>query len=215
MPLILPKSVCMLIPRAASTWVRQAIRNGGIPYREHGPKHSTELPPNAPQFRFCLTRQPETWIRSRWALGPWSDELTPFWDLDVAKFVAAVSPAMVTMYFSKYTNGCQFVGAVENAADDLVKALRLAGEEFDETALRATKRVNESPADGQLVSEFYWQLKRDQLGQLPPQMIARLPVELIHKLPPGTLDKLPPDVLANLVPRLTTAALQAAGAGIR
>jgi len=41
-----------------------------------------------------------------------------------------------------------FVGKQESLADDLVRALRLAGETFDEEALRRTPRVNECPTDG-------------------------------------------------------------------
>lgn len=201
-----------MVPRAASTWVRQAIWNGGIQYREYGPKHSTALPHDAPAFRFCLTREPEAWLRSRWVLGPWADELTQFWDIDYAKFRAAISDPMVQMYFGKYTAGCTFVGKVENAADDLVKALRQAGEDFDETALRDTPKVNESPANGDPIPEVFWGMKRDQLGQLPPDMIGRLPTELLPKLPPGTLNRLPPDILASTAQRLAITALQAAGA---
>jgi len=116
------------------------------------------------------------------------------------------------MYFAKFTAGCQFVGKAETVADDLVTALRQAGEDFDETALRDTPRINESPTDGDPILEVFWGMKRDQLGQLPPEMIGRLPVDLLPRLPPNTLGTLPPAVLAAMVPRLTQAALQAAGA---
>ncbi len=127
----MPRSVMFLIPRTASTWCRQAIRNGGIPYREHGKKHGTDLPTDRPipAFRFCLTRQPRDWLRSRWALGAWEDELTHLWTIRQDEFFEAVSDAMVGMYFAKWTQVCKggFVGTSENAADDLVKALRECG----------------------------------------------------------------------------------------
>jgi hypothetical protein len=107
-PLILPKSVFLMVPRAASTWARQAIRNAGIPYKEFGPKHGTALPPSAPAFRFCLVREPEPWVRSRWVLGTtFEDELSQFWDLDYAKFRETVNDTAVRMYFAKYTNLCK------------------------------------------------------------------------------------------------------------
>lgn len=217
MPLLLPRSTFLMVPRAASTWCRQAIRNGGIPYREFGPKHSTALPPEAPTFRFCLTREPRAWVKSRWVLGAWEDELSQIWTLDRSDFASKVTDAMVGMYFAKWVNLCKptgFVGTAENAADDLVTALRMAGEDFDETALRDTPRVNESPPDGDLEGSALWSLKRDQLGQLPADAISRLPIELIPKLPPGKLETLPPDIMASTVKRLAQAAMESAGASV-
>ncbi len=215
MPLILPRSSILLVPRAASTWVRQAVRNGGISYREFGPKHSTALPADAPGFKFCLIRLPAPWVRSRWALGPWEDELSQFWDVDPEVFRSRLTEPMVQMYFAKYTAGCQFVGHAENAADDLVAALRQAGEDFDEVALRDTPRINESPPDNLPVGEFFWKLRRDDLSALPDDMIANLPIQLYPKLAKDRLAKLPTEILAPLVNRLTISALQAAGASIR
>lgn len=216
MPLIMPRSVLFMIPRTASTWCRQAVRNAGILYREHGPKHGTALPTDRPMpaFRFCMTREPKAWVRSRWTLGAWEDELTHLWGLDRDEFCASVSDAMVGMYFAKWVQGCKggFVGDCANAADDLVKALRMAGEDFDETALRDTPRINESPEHGDLYGSALWALKRDQLGQLPPDAIGRLPIELIPKLPAGTLENLPPAVAASTLTRLARAALESAGA---
>jgi len=122
---------------------------------------------------------------------------------------------MVTMYFGKYTQGCGFVGTSENAADDLVKALRMAGERFDETSLRETPRINESPKAGDPIPEVLWGLNRDELSQLPPEMIGRLPTELFCKLPPGTVANLPASVLAPLASRLAKEQLQAAWAATR
>lgn len=212
MPLILPKSVMLMVPRAASTWARQAIRNSGLSYKEFGPKHATALPPNAPAFKFCFVREPAAWLKSRWVLGPWEDMLTQFWDVDFAKFRAAVSDDMVRMYFGQYTAGCQFVGKAETVADDLVSALRQAGEDFDEVSLRATPRINESPKDGGVIPEVYWNMRRDRLNQLDAGNMSRLPVELIPKLTPAALAKLPPETLAEMVAKNAVAALQAAGA---
>ncbi len=218
MSIILPKSVMLLPPRTGSTWACRAMKNAGIQYRQFGSKHSTDLPPNAPAFRFCMTREPAAWVRSRWTLGAWNDDLTPFWDINADKFRASVTDAMVVMYFSKYVALCKpngFVGTVETAADSLVAALRAAGEEFDETALRETQRLNTSPTHGGLIDEVYWGMKRDALGKLPPSMIGNLPVELIHKLPPGTLESLPPEILVVAMRRITRSALESAGAAAR
>jgi hypothetical protein len=221
MPMILPRSVFLMLPRTATTWARQAIRNGGISYRETNPKHAPEVlpqnPPLAgvPTFRFTFTREPRAWLRSRWTLGKWDDDLSPYWNIDRDKFLTAVNDSMIEMYFAKYTRHCQFVGTCENIADDLVKALRQAGEDFDETALRDTPRINDSPAHGDLYGSALWAMKRDELGNLPPDMMSRLPVDLLPKLPQDSLGKLPPNVLAEMVKRTTQSALESAGAAPR
>ncbi len=215
MPLILPKSVMLMVPRTASTWCRQAVRNAGLRCREHGPKHSTSLPANAPAFKFTILREPEAWVRSRWALGPWEDALTAEWDVNYATFRERVTDSMVRMYFNAFAQGCQFVGSGDNVADDLVAALRLAGESFDETSLRATPRINESPTSGDPIPEWFWTLKRDELGELPPDMIGRLPLGLIQQLPPKTWETLPPSILSTIAQRATLSALQSAGAATR
>ncbi len=218
MPLVLPRSVMLMIPRTASTWCRQAIRNAGIKFRDLNPKHAPMVPSqnpplqNVPSFQFTFKREPGAWLKSRWTLGAWEDELTPFWNIDFATFRAAVSDPMVEMYFAKYASRCQYVGFGENIADELVAALRQAGEEFDETSLRDTPKVNAS--NGELMTDAYWKMSRDTLNAMPAEHIARFPVELLPKLTEKTLANLPPLVLAKLVPQLAKAAMQAAGAGL-
>ncbi len=215
MPLILPRSVLLMIPRTASTWTAKAIHRSGIKYKQHGPKHATALPPNAPSFKFTFTRDPAEWVRSRWTLGRWEDAVSELWTPDLEAFRAAVSPAMVKMYFAAFTQGCDFVGKTETIADDLVTALRKAGEEFDEDELRATPRINESPADGGIIGSAYWEMKKEELKALPAKLIARMPIELLNRLPSETLANLPPDIMASTIKRITTEALQAGGATSR
>lgn len=142
MPLILPKCCVLLIPRAGSTWIRQAIRHASISYSEHGPKHATEIPNGAPKFVLAFTREPEAWALSRWVLGPWQDELTQFWDKDYATFRGRVTDAMVQMYFGKYTQKATFVGKQESLCEDLINGLTQAGEKFDPELIRATPKYN-------------------------------------------------------------------------
>lgn len=143
MPLILPKSVFLMIPRTGSTWARDAIRNSmehGFNLREFGPKHSPVLPQNHPKFVFSFTREPRAWLVSRHKLGKWNDELSAFWSENPTEFFSKVTDDMVQMYFNKYTSQCNVIGKQESLADDLVAALKAAGETFDEALLRATKR---------------------------------------------------------------------------
>ena len=223
MPLILPRCVILLPPRTGSTWIRQAIRNAGINFRDLNPKHATTVPPQnpplpfVPKFTITFTREAATWLPSRWLLGPWEDELADFWDIDPEKFRANVNDGMVAMYFAKYTSqasGKDAVGRFEDLANELVRLLRLAGEDFDETSLRDTPKINERPADGLCFPDVYWKMNRDRLNSLPAEHISRLPVELLSKLTENTLARLPADALSKLVPKLAKTALTAGSASV-
>lgn len=217
MPLLTDKATFLMIPRTATTWARQAMRNAGIKFVETNPKHSAEVLPqnpplkNVPAFRFTFTRDPATWLKSRWTLGKWDDSLSDFWDIDFAVFRERVNDSMIDMYFKGYTRHCQYVGRMETIADNLVEALRMSGHDFDETELRETPRINESPGDGMMYGSALWAMKRDELGKLPAEMMARLPVDLLPRLPQDALGKLPPHLLAEMVKGTTKAALEAAG----
>ncbi len=97
-------------------------------------------------------------------------------------------------------------------ADDLVAALKAAGEEFSEIELRNTPRVNESPAGGDLAGSAYWSVSLDRLANFPPEMLAKAPIELLAKMPASVLEKMPVNILAEVVKSTTRAALQSAGA---
>lgn len=215
MPMVLQRSTFLMIPRTATTWCRQAIRNAGVQYWETNPKHDTEVvqrvekPLYVPEFRFTFTRNPDTWLRSRWVLGKWADELSEFWDIDYTKFRAAVDDREIERYFKKYTSRCKFVGKTETIADDLVTALRTAGEDFDETGLRETPPLNESPKEGDLIGSAYWAMKRDEMGRLPQDMLGRLPPQLIDRLPKDAIGNLPANVLVEMLRRATRDAVDA------
>ena len=203
--LILSKSVFLMIPRTGTTWARQAIRNAGVLYKEWGAKHSVApwRPDNhggTPPFKFTFIREPEAWVRSRWALGPWEDELKTFWSPVFEEFAAKVTAPMVEMYNQKYVGPCNFVGKAESLADDLVTALTQAGEKFNERDLRATPRINES--GGNLIEGAFYDMTEDQWCRLPAEEIVRMPTELLAKLPDLALAKLPPEQLVAMTRRL-------------
>lgn len=114
-------------------------------------------------FLFAFVRNPLDWYRSAWAYKSernlWKDD-EPFdakcYSDDFQQFVRNVLehyPGHVSDLYELYTGReetgvISFVGRQESLAADLVKALRLANEKFDEKALLATSRVNvtaESP----------------------------------------------------------------------
>lgn len=167
MAMIYKNSVFLMIPRTGTSWVRTAIKYGApsssrpsvlgrrIDYSSDN-HHQWDIPrgvrwsgnswvDGGPDvFTFTFVRDPETWVRSRWALGPWRDWLTGFWVPDEAEFRAAVTDDMVRAYFKPFEDRADFVGHTETLADDLVKALTLAGEVFDEGVVRGTARFNET-----------------------------------------------------------------------
>lgn len=223
MPMVLPNSVFYMVPRTATTWARQAIRNAGIKYWETNPKHDTEVKQSGnekdkryvPRFCFTFTRDYDPWLKSRWVLGKWDDELSDLWDIDYAKFRAAVSDRDIDRYFKKYTSKCDYTGKTESIADDLVTALRMAREEFDEVALRDTPRINESPQDGGLIWSAYWDMRRDQLSNIPADLMGKLPPQLMERLDQKALHKLPPDILVGMLQRANRDAVDAGMGGLR
>ena len=163
------------IPKTGGTWAKVAMREAGLrtsgvrsvvaPHPFNLKKaHATPdtVDPKAPigRFSFCFVRRPVAWYRSYWAFrsrkgarrdqkfpadGLWSDDFDCF----INNILDAYPQGFVTTLYQYYTGAegekVDFVGTQENLVDDLVKALRLAGEEFDEAALRNTPRANESP----------------------------------------------------------------------
>lgn len=165
------KSVFYHIPKTGGTWVKEAMRRSGLRYRRcknrkvghpFGLKREHATPDvivdehKAGRFSFCFVRHPVGWLRSRWCYRVMTQVLDPksplsqIWDDSFRSFVVNVlerySNGFVTELYQFYVgadaDGVDFVGRQENLADDLVSALTLAGEDFDERALRAMKRIN-------------------------------------------------------------------------
>jgi hypothetical protein len=87
----------------------------------------------------------ESWFTERW-LAFWQDftrhcASTDFIDF-VHKSLTHYPHGLVSFLYDKYTAGCDFVGKQERLPDDLIAALRNAGETFDEARLRATRPEN-------------------------------------------------------------------------
>lgn len=164
MALMLPHSIFLHIPRTGGSWVRQAIKNAGIPTREVGA--GSDFAQNAHNryvrvdrtgtFTFAFVRHPLTWYSSFWSCRMeqgWKqdDSADPFMSPSFERFVGNVVrgfPGHVSWRYEHYigpgSGVLDFVGKMENLASDLVKALRLAGEEFDEIKLLRTPRQNGS-----------------------------------------------------------------------
>lgn len=145
MAIIMPKSVFLRIPRTGSAWARSALTAGGIEHSQIGYDHSPHVPSeHRGKLVFTFTRCPQRWLVSRWSMGQWMDSLSTRWDHDYDTFAERVSMGDVWRYFGQYVERCDFVGAHESLANDLVRALRFAGELFDEDALRACEHEGNS-----------------------------------------------------------------------
>lgn len=164
---MLPRSVFFHIPKTGGTWVRRAIANAGIPAVEIG--HSADQDLNAhdsfhqvdvrDKFTFAFVRHPLDWYASFWScrmnIGPTaphrdslgrylSDDFEQFLR-DVFKYLPGHLSKRYERYVGPFPGVLDFVGRQENLSPDLVRALRMAGEEFDEKKILATSPENVSP----------------------------------------------------------------------
>lgn len=175
MALLLPHSIFFHIPKTGGTWVRAAVKNAGIPSNEVFTTLGTQrVEPDKlfharpdqlerqGHFRFAFVRHPASMYRSYWSykirLGPkgYNDFDTKYMHEEFPVFVRAVLKDLpwvshqLRWYTGYFAERLDFVGKQERLADDLVRALRRAGEDFDEDALRSTPRMNESSAAEEL-----------------------------------------------------------------
>lgn len=169
MALLLPKSLFIHIPKTGGSWVRKAIRRAGILTDEIIPTamigedwhammgHASPLQLHiGDRFRFAFVRHPLSFYQSYWCFKMrtgWTTESA--FDVqhsseDFATFVRSVLKAnpwgwltlMYTRMLGEHFDAVEYIGRTERLADDLVCALTLAGEAFDEEALRATPPEN-------------------------------------------------------------------------
>lgn len=166
MAIIMSKSVFLRIPRTGSAWVVSALTAAGIQHTQVEYDHSPHVPrEHRNKLVFTFVRAPQRWLVSRWSMETWQDSLSDRWDKRYDVFAERVSMGDVWRYFGAYTERCDFVGAYESLADDLVRALRYAREPFDEEALRACKHLGNTkfPKKGHpesYLEAFYWQKYR-------------------------------------------------------
>lgn len=159
--LILPKSCFFHVPKTGGTWVTRAIQSTSIDclnFRPEGNSHSgLKQCPCLEKFKFAFVRHPAGLYRSYWQF-----KMTYGWDAnnrldqdcrsntfcDFVRQVLDQYPGIYSSELLKYVgekeHEIEFIGKYENLVNDLVTALKLAGEVFDESALRAFQPVNVS-----------------------------------------------------------------------
>lgn len=124
--------------------------------------HRTHLTPenfeSIDLFSFCFIRHPVQWYKSFWGFRRRhrlrrphkilirQDPLEYNWSKDFNRFLSNMldefPDGYLTGLFKMFTSHVNFVGKQENLVDDLVTALKTAGENFDEKKLRATEPKN-------------------------------------------------------------------------
>ncbi|HLD32483.1 MAG TPA: hypothetical protein VJB10_02755 [Candidatus Peribacteraceae bacterium] len=172
MALLLPHSVFYHIPKTGGSWVREAIRKAGIPANEVGVMGASDLPfdefrglflhatPKAvplQMFSFAFVRNPLSWYQSLWAYcmrsQRWnmdnslqrkcaSDDFHQFLRNVLTHFPGIVSKMYRGYLGDKYELIGGFIGKQERLSEDLILALRMAGEMFNEGAIRETPSAN-------------------------------------------------------------------------
>ncbi|KKW39725.1 hypothetical protein A2454_01280 [Candidatus Peribacteria bacterium RIFOXYC2_FULL_55_14] len=172
MALLLPHSVFYHIPKTGGSWVRGAIQKAGIPTNEVGVLGPVDMPlidsrglflhatPQAvplQMFAFTFVRNPLSWYQSHWAYctknkrwnehNPFerqcaSDNFHQFLRNALTYFPGGVSNMYRGYLGEEYTLPGGFVGRQERLVEDLILALRMAGETFDETSIRRTPPAN-------------------------------------------------------------------------
>ena len=168
----LSRSLFIHIPKTAGQWVVSALASAGVPCTPIGVVHTSpdeilsELSGSERPYTFAMVRHPLHWYQSMWAhqtddkwepidaedwfterwLAFWQDFTCHCASSDFLEFVQRsldhYPHGLVSLLYDIYTARCDFVGKQERLPDDLITALRNAGENFDEPRLRATPPKN-------------------------------------------------------------------------
>lgn len=125
-------------------------------YREHAIPAGIHESEKRGRLSVCFVRHPVAWYRSFWCFRiksksydknfPLDDMMDDNYENFINDVLDAYPNGFVTQLFQNYTgkdlSNINFVGKQEQLADDLVEALTISGQEFDEGRLRRTKMIN-------------------------------------------------------------------------
>ncbi|HLD32484.1 MAG TPA: hypothetical protein VJB10_02760 [Candidatus Peribacteraceae bacterium] len=165
MAVLLPRSIFFHVPKTGGMWVRSALRNAGLPaceiandlYRfsetwelRHSICHAdTRTIHSHGRLTFAFVRNPLSWYQSQWSYQMrtgWAGKEPLATDCRAENFQDFVRrcikqlPGFLSQHYALYD--VDFVGKYERLEEDLVRALRMAGEDFDEHMLRTTPPEN-------------------------------------------------------------------------
>ena len=179
MPLIFEKSknIFLHIPKTGGSWLKQAIHAAGVQFEEFGDQHGNVKRMvdwgKKPEwlddkFIFTIVRHPVTWYQSRWCFRVkhgWHGEHPLDMNCGSNHFPQFVENVLkfkpdgwVSWLYRNYNENpihpTDFVGRMEFLVDDVIKAMHLAGEDFDEQTIRDCRLTNDSGMEGK--SSKYW-----------------------------------------------------------
>lgn len=157
--LILPNSCFLHVPKTGGSWAKEAIKASGIQYEEfainNDPHVILKNCPCPEKFKIAFVRHPLQFYQSLWRYrmktgwdwaNPFdrdcfSDNFQTYVSNYLAKYPGYCSMAY-EYYVSPPDNQIEFIGRYENLVNDLVKALKMAGEEFNEEIIQNYPPVN-------------------------------------------------------------------------
>ena len=149
MAVILPNSVFYHIPKTGGGWIREVFRNACLVHKQFGEVHATPLTAPVPEGRFSFTfvRHPCSLLQSYWVycmLGGWPKEIDNFQEFMWRSL--EVNPGRVSRVYRYFVGENQdqvdFIGRQESLTEDLIVALHLAGEDFEEEYVRDVPLIN-------------------------------------------------------------------------
>lgn len=159
--LILPYSCFLHFPKTGGSWVKKAIIASGIKcegYRiDENPHIGLKQCPEPEKFKFAFVRHPVNLYRSYWQFKmtyEWdkknqidmecrSDNFHVFIKNLLNKYPGCYGDALVE-FVGEEGNEIEFIGKYENLTEDLINALKLAGEMFNEGVIRNLPPYNVS-----------------------------------------------------------------------
>lgn len=151
----------MHVPKTGGSWVKKAIIASGInhkDYRIDGDPHLVlKQCPVPEKFKFAFVRHPVQFYRSYWQFkmtNGWdkknpidmeckSENFNVFVRKILDKYPGRYGDALVE-FVGEEKEEIEFVGKYENLVDDLIAALKYAGEVFSEDAIRTLLPYNVS-----------------------------------------------------------------------
>lgn len=186
--LILPNSVFLHVPKTGGSWVKKAIIASGIEcedFRIDGDPHIGLAQCPAPEkFKFAFVRHPVQLYRSYWQF-----KMMVGWDpknvvdnncqsTNFHEFIHNVIeqyPGVLGKNLIDFTgpedNEIDFIGKYENLVEDLISALTLANEVFDEHSIRNLPPYNVSDKK-RYPAELTQQLE-DEIRRVEKDVIRR------------------------------------------
>jgi hypothetical protein len=151
------------VPKTGGMWVTEALQAAGIEVEEEfgrTPEHPllSELERRG-RFTFAFVREPLSWYGSIWRFRNYfhlhkepAEAQLPYDSyigLEFPDFIEQVAehlPGFLSNHYELFVgpqdSEIEFIGRYERLEDDLVSALRTAGQDFDEEALRSFPPIN-------------------------------------------------------------------------